>query len=417
MANPKTEKEFAKYFTVDNYFTPNEMEYRKSMATERYVDFAGVLRKVENYREKVRRDLFSTSGEKFVFSLTKELHERVERIKSFWRTVEYVLQGKYAQKLIFDTLISESFSSSTIEGAYSTKKRTIELISKSLLPEDKSEKMIVNNYHGMEYLSKRTDLDLTRETILELHKIVSSGTLDDAKDEGVFRNGAVDIMDGKQKVVFSPTGDIAKMYMMIGDLIDFVNDSDEFSDVVDCAYKAMLFHFVYGFIHPHFDGNGRTLRALFTHILVKCGYDMFRFISLSEMIVENRKEYEKAYLAVERNKMPDGTYDVTYFFYFITNMMIKGLDTLSERVHQYTTESIMLDKASNQEMELTETQKRIIRTIAKSKIQIDTEMLSKRLKLTKYTIRAHVNFLVDIGIVKKIKAGRKYYFKPDTKGA
>ena len=55
-----------------------------------------------------------------------------------------------------------------------------------------------------------------------------------------------------------------------------------------------MLHFVYAYIHPHFDENGRTVRIFFTHSLVKYGYDSLRYISLSEVIME-KKDYEKAF--------------------------------------------------------------------------------------------------------------------------
>ena len=412
MSDLKTEKDFRKYFTLENYFTPNEMEYRRSMVQDAGLDFPSIIRGVEKYREKTRKELLDTNGERFYFCFTKELHRRTEAINSFWRTIEYRLQGRYAKKLIFDTLVSEAFSSSTIEGAYSTKKRTEELIKKNLSPEDKSEMMIVNNYEGLEYIGKRRRDPLTPEIILELHKIVSDGTLDEPEDEGRFRDGPVDIRDAKQKVIFAPTGNLTKMHSMIEDLISFINDDDDMGEVVDCIHKAIFFHFMYGFIHPHFDGNGRTLRVLFTHLLNVCGYDMFRFISLSEVIMENKKDYEKAYLAVERNLNGNGAYDVTYFIYYITNVMIKGLDRLADRINKYTIEAIMLETIEERGLVLTQTQGRLVRSIARSEVQVDTRTLAKRLKLTEYTIRKHVNYLVDAGVVKKTKVGRKLYFSP-----
>ncbi|SFP68649.1 Fic family protein [Hydrogenimonas thermophila] len=408
-----TEEKFAKYFTIERYFTPIEMEYRKSVVQNAGCDFDQVLDKVSDYRKRNIRHLFSSQGESFAFCLTKELNRRVEKINSFWKSIEYLLKSRYEKDLVFDTLISEAFSSSTIEGAYTTHKRTKELIKEKLTPENRSEKMVVNNYYALEYSDEHIRKPIDKDFILKLHQVVTEGTLDKQTDEGKFRDDLVEILDSKQKVIFSPTGDIEKMHQMIDDLLNYVNDEDDWSEVIDCIYKAMMFHFVYAYIHPHFDGNGRTVRILFTHLLVKCGYDMFRYISLSEVIMEKKKDYEKAFVAVERNKLPDGSYDLTYFFYYLTDIMLEGLERLASRITKYTVESRMLDIADKKGIILSLIQKRIIKSIARSSLPLDTKTVSKRLKLSAQTIRKHANVLAEFGIIKKIKNGNKIYFQPN----
>lgn len=408
-----TEEKFAKYFTIERYFTPIEMEYRKSRVQNEGCDFDKVLAKVSDYRKRNMRHLFSSQDESFAFCLTKELNRRVEKINSFWKSVEYLLKSRYEKDLVFDTLISEAFSSSTIEGAYTTHKRTKELIKEKLTPENRSEKMVVNNYYALKYSDDYIRKPIDKDFILKLHQVVTEETLDNGMDEGEFRDDLVEILDSKQKVIFSPTGDIEKMHQMIDDLLNYVNDKDDWGEVVDCIYKAMMFHFVYAYIHPHFDGNGRAVRILFTHLLVKCGYDMFRYISLSEVIMERKKDYEKAFLAVERNKLLDGSYDLTYFFYYLTDIMLEGLDRLASRITKYTAESRMLDIADKKGIILSSTQKRIIKSIARSSLPLDTKTVSKRLKLSAQTIRKHANVLAEFGIIKKIKNGNKIYFQPN----
>ena len=82
-----SEENFAKNFTIDRYFTPIEMEYRKSRVQNAGCDFDKVLAKVSDYRKRNMRHLFSSQGESFAFCLTKELNRRVEKINSFWKSV------------------------------------------------------------------------------------------------------------------------------------------------------------------------------------------------------------------------------------------------------------------------------------------------------------------------------------------
>lgn len=45
---------------------------------------------------------------------------------------------------------------------------------------------------------------------------------------------------------------------------------------------AGIAHYQLVVIHPYFDGNGRTARALATWILYRGGYDLGRFYTLDE---------------------------------------------------------------------------------------------------------------------------------------
>lgn len=39
-------------------------------------------------------------------------------------------------------------------------------------------------------------------------------------------------------------------------LIDFINDDDDINDLI----KATIIHLYIAYVHPYFDGNGRTVR-------------------------------------------------------------------------------------------------------------------------------------------------------------
>ncbi len=406
-----TIEEYAKKYTIEMYMTPKEIEYRSSIIEQNGLNFNDLMKMISEYRKKNRHILLESNGRCFSYTMTKELRKRIEKINGFWRTVEYMTQTVFAKNLIMDTLIAEAYHSSTIEGAHTTYKRTEELIKEKLSPKDRSEQMVVNNFHGLEFAEKEKKIDI--DFLLKLHKIVTENTLEQREDEGKFRNGPVDIRNAQQKVIFSPVANIKTMRSMLDDMLSFVNEEDDFKQPVECIVKAMTLHFLYGFIHPHFDGNGRTLRILFTQLLIGCGYDMFRYITLSEIILEERKEYEKAFIDVERNKVDSNTYDLTYFFYFLTDIMLKALDRLALRIEKYTLEDRMKKKIKKLGIVLTPLQERIIRSVVRSQIQMDIKTLAKRLKVSSTTIRKHISVLTDTGLLKRKRIGRSFYYFPN----
>ena len=58
--------------------------------------------------------------------------------------------------------------------------------------------------------------------------------------------------------------------------------------------KAIIIHFVISFLHPFVDGNGRTVRSFFYWYMLKKGYALTEFLSISRIIYANKVKYEKA---------------------------------------------------------------------------------------------------------------------------
>ena len=412
---PNSSKEWMKYLTVDNYFTPKEIEYRKKLILESGCDYNEVYTKVIKYRTRLKKELIKLEDKSFTFVETHLMKENVDKIKNFWKSSSYSFKDSYKKELIFDTLLSEAFHSSSIEGAHSTKKRTEEIIKKQLTPEDKSERMIFNNYKALEYIFQDKEKKLDDKFVLSLHKMISEDTLDEKEDEGVYRNAGVDITTATQKVIFRPTSNIETMMKMITKLYLFTNSNNDDceAEYIESIYKIISFHFLYGYIHPHFDGNGRTLRVLFTHLLGQNGFDMFYYISLSEIIhlsEKRKKEYEKAFIDVEENEL-----DLTYFIYYIQDIMIEALQVLDDRVFLYFRESIVFDKVEEQAVKLTKRQENILKLIARNKraFAMTSKEIAKRFKLSPQTILKDIRFLLDFKLLRKKQTGLKVYYELD----
>lgn len=85
------------------------------------------------------------------------------------KTVEQVANPNTRDTYLVNSLIEESITSSQLEGAVTTRKVAKEMIRQKREPRDKSETMILNNYHAMEYIKDISSEALTPELIYELH--------------------------------------------------------------------------------------------------------------------------------------------------------------------------------------------------------------------------------------------------------
>ena len=84
------------------------------------------------------------------------------------------------------SLIEEAINSSQLEGASTTRDVAKEMIRQNRTPKDKSEQMILNNYHAMQFISEIKDEVLTPSIVFELHQLLTTDTLEQGS-AGSFR--------------------------------------------------------------------------------------------------------------------------------------------------------------------------------------------------------------------------------------
>ncbi|MBA1447088.1 MAG: hypothetical protein FE835_19840 [Gammaproteobacteria bacterium] len=103
------------------------------------------------------------------------------------KATEQVANPNTRDTYLINSLIEESITSSQLEGAATTRKVAKEMLRQKRKPRDKSETMILNNYHAMEFIKEISNEDLTPDLIFELHKILTKDTLDNPNAVGKAR--------------------------------------------------------------------------------------------------------------------------------------------------------------------------------------------------------------------------------------
>jgi len=83
------------------------------------------------------------------------------------------------------------------------------------------------------------------------------------------------------------------------------------------------------FMHPFVDGNGRTARALFYWYMLKEGYKLTEYMSISRVIAKSKSNYEKAFRYVEN----DGN-DMGYFVAYNLGALEKSFQQLRDYIQR-----------------------------------------------------------------------------------
>lgn len=106
---------------------------------------------------------------------------------------------------------------------------------------------------------------------------------------GRYRNAGVRITGAN----FTPPNAL-KVDELMEELLDWINEKND----VPLIVKAMMFHHRMVWIHPFFDGNGRTVRLMFNLLLMNAGYPP------AIILQQDRKKYYDAL-----NKANQGNYE------------------------------------------------------------------------------------------------------------
>lgn len=360
-----------------------------------------------NYRKSRSQEisLQDQTGQKFWFIVNEALKENINFINGFAAVDLFnSIPDELSESIINEVLIDEAFNSSVIEGAFSTRRRSQEIIKRNIAPANKDEQMIVNNYMALEYVLQNLHNHIDENIILDIYKIVTFKTLEDEDIVEKYRNDKVFIWDeGKQAIIYE-----APIYQnvqgLMDNLIDFINNDE---DGIHPVIKSSIIHFYFVYIHPFFDGNGRTARALSFMYLLKNGYSYFKFFSISSMLKEERTKY---YRAIENVEIYHS--DLTYFINYMSEMTVKAIKmTWILFKKEYAYKIIKHKLAETKRYIPLRIDKALKKYLKKDIPFITVEEHQKKYKTSYETARTDLNALESLGIFEKEKEGRKFVYK------
>ncbi len=284
--------------------------------------------KLERLNQARTLPLGGKDGTPFHFVPTDAIQEFLHVLdadlgRAAWVVPGTVLEDEEAQIAHIEAVMEEAIHSSQLEGAATTRVVARRMLREGLKPRDHGERMIANNHRVMKDLPGMAAEPLSVGMLEELHAALTAGTLDSEGDEGRIRQPAdrIAVVDERGRVLHDPPGAEA-LPARLEALCDWVNQPPR-SPYVHPLVRAITLHFMIGYEHPFVDGNGRLARALFTWSMLKSGYPICRFLSLSRQILRSRNAYYRAYLETET----DGG-DLTYFILYNIARLKKELEEL-----------------------------------------------------------------------------------------
>lgn len=314
---------------------------------------------------------------------------------------EGVVVAADKNRYLVSSIMEEAISSSKMEGANTTRKKAKEMLRREEKPHNKSEQMIVNNYITINHIVANYKEELTVDRLLYIHKLITNGTLDKVEDEGCFRNNNdVSVVNtSTSETVHMPPCN-TEMSILIDDLCSFFNEGGK--SFIHPIVKGIIIHFMIGWIHPFADGNGRTARSLFYWYLLKEGYWLTEYLSISRIIAKNKNQYEKSYLYTEQDDN-----DLNYFIAYNLKAMEQAYDELKKYIQRKQQERNMTARFAKIP-DINERQAFILQKIYdEPNIVFTVKEIENRFLVSNFTSRIDLNSLVNKGFLQVIQVNKK----------
>lgn len=281
-------------------------------------------------RSPLRRSipLSSSSGTPFHYSLPDPVLELLSWIDQHAAgeilVSETISDPGQRQRYLVNSLMEESITSSQLEGASATRKAAKDMIRSGRQPRDKGERMILNNFRAMSSLRDSADQPLTPGNLFALHRVLTEGTLDDTTAAGRPQRPdeqRVHVEDSSGTIVHRPPP-AEQLDARIQLMCDFAN-AERPDGFMHPVVKAILLHLWLAYDHPFEDGNGRTARALFYREMLRRGFWLFEYISVSRLLLMAPAKYRRSFLQTETDE-----FDATYFLIFQLQVVKRAIQEL-----------------------------------------------------------------------------------------
>lgn len=316
-------------------------------------------------------------------------------------------------------LIDEIILSNDIEGVRSTRKEII-----NVLDGDKGSPK-KKRFDGMvwKYVLLLDDPENPYEVALEssndIRALYNDIVIDEIEpvnlpDGAIFRKDLATVVSGTQQEKHRGVHPESKIIEYMDKTLAIFKREE-----IPELYKIAILHYMVGYIHPFYDGNGRLSRFISSYLLKK-EFNTLMALRLSYTIKNRKSDYYKAF---DITNDPHNMGDLTYFITYFSSVVEQAADSLIERLKEgkeILSAYSKLLKLKYGDLEPAEKKKTadvlwyLIQNSLFSNEHMDTQTLAMLLKVSTGTAKNYVERLIESGAPIVIsKEGRKFIYELD----
>ncbi|KAF0133194.1 MAG: hypothetical protein FD145_1395 [Candidatus Saganbacteria bacterium] len=304
-------------------------------------------------------------------------------------------------KLRRQALLQNTHSSTAIEGNKLTLNQVQDLSQgKEVLAAQKDKQEVLNYINALEKIPDFASLGkISVRTLLEIHKIITTKTLDNSSDSGALRNRQVYV--GKHVFLVYMPPETSKVPELVNEFIAWLNLMLGKKDIINPVLLAGIAHYEIARIHPFVDGNGRSARLLATLILYLSGFDHRRIFALDDYYDRDRQGYYAALGTVDKE-----TRDITKWLEYFTEGVAFSVNVAKEAVLRLGAKS---KRGSSPQVALTPKQMKIIEHINKYG-KVTNRELQTIFNISAQAVHKELSKLVKMKVIKSQGQGRSILY-------
>lgn len=335
------------------------------------------------------------------YTITNKILKNIGAIEASKEVIENApLVPSYEKQFQSDAVIRTVYHGTHIEGNDLTLYQTKKILEGAEVYARARDIQEIINYRNVvklldELALKRGGYDLSMLT--DIHKVTVERLIAIEKT-GALRESEVVIKEEiSGKIIFNPPPHIEVSYLL-DDFFAWLNDpaAQEISPVL----RAGIAHYILVAIHPFVEGNGRTVRAFTTLMLMREGYNIKKFFSLEEHFDDDPAAYYDALSEVDRQTSNIGGRDVTPWLEYFTGVVAIELSKIKDKIRKLSVDTRLKVKFGEQ-VALTERQMRLIETISDTGGAGMAELKRILPMISEDTVLRELTDLIKKGILKK----------------
>lgn len=342
-----------------------------------------------------------------VSNIIIEIYKIDRGILELKRNLPGVALDQFAKRCLIDEIVLTN----DIEGVSSTRKEIGDVLDEISKRETKRRFYgLVQKYLMLQYKSKLS-LTSCRDIRNIYDELVLKEVIEESKynepDGEIFRKDSVSVYNRAQKEIHKglyPESEIIKAMDMA---LKFLNRNE-----VQPLIRIAVFHYLVGYIHPFYDGNGRLDRFISSYLLSQ-ELDPFIGYRLSYTIKQEITDYYGVFkICNSRENKGDLTPFVIVFLKIILKAIKQLENALKERLvllTKYSEIAFTMSELKNDKFNLLVSL--LIQAALFSEEGISTEELLDIVKISRSTLSNRLSFLKQKDLIEISKTGKVKYYK------
>ena len=271
------------YESLSKIYYKNPAEHNKiyverfNSSLTRHFDF-----QIQEYNHWNKHPAFFCYTEEFTVIMEKIYKKHEDLLQALQAVPPLVLE-----QFILSSVVDEVRATSDIEGIHSTRKEIKEVVSGTVQSARFSS--IVDKYKSILTdsvpMSFKTCEDIRAFYDEFIHKEVTANDSTHKLDGDLFRRDSVDITSGSGKILHRGIQPEKRIIELLNVTLKILHNPD-----MPLLARIAIFHYLFEYIHPFYDGNGRTARFIVSYFLASRFHRLVA-LRLSVLIKKNRKKY------------------------------------------------------------------------------------------------------------------------------